>query len=379
MLGVAIAMRLPPLLAPPFLSSDLNRYIWDGRVQQAGINPYVYVPADPALASLRDDMIYPHVYRADYAPTIYPPMAQVIFAAIAGIAETRFAVKLTMLGFEALALFCVALALRRASLSETRLLIYAWNPVAAWAFAGNGHVDAAAIGFIGCALLARAVGRGTLAGAALAAATLVKFLPVAIAAALWRRWDWRLPAAFLIVAAALYGLYAGAGWKVLGFLPGYSAEEGLNHGGGFYLVAALGQLAPLPGAAGTLYVAAAGAALACLALRMALLSPPDPRPADDIRGVCGRAAVLGAAAMAALSPHYPWYFVWLALPSCITPYASVVFLSVAPLLLYLDPWGERFWWPSLIYVPFAMLAVLDWRRGLALGSASLAFTPSRSS
>ena len=159
MLGVAIAMRLPPLLAPPFLSSDLNRYIWDGRVQQAGINPYVYVPADPALASLRDDMIYPHVYRADYAPTIYPPMAQVIFAAIAGIAETRFAVKLTMLGFEALALFCVALALRRASLSETRLLIYAWNPVAAWAFAGNGHVDAAAIGFIGCALLARAVGR----------------------------------------------------------------------------------------------------------------------------------------------------------------------------------------------------------------------------
>lgn len=100
-LGVAIAMRLPPLLAPPFLSSDLNRYIWDGRVQQAGINPYVYVPADPALASLRDDMIYPHVYRADYAPTIYPPMAQVIFAAIAGIAETRFAVKLTMLASRA--------------------------------------------------------------------------------------------------------------------------------------------------------------------------------------------------------------------------------------------------------------------------------------
>ena len=158
-LGVAIAMRLPPLLAPPFLSSDLNRYIWDGRVQQAGINPYVYLPADPALASLRDDMIYPHVYRADYAPTIYPPMAQLIFAAIARIAETRFAVKLTMLGFEALALFCVALTLRRAGLSETRLLIYAWNPVAAWAFAGNGHVDAAAIGFIGCALLARGARR----------------------------------------------------------------------------------------------------------------------------------------------------------------------------------------------------------------------------
>ena len=35
----------------PFLSSDIYRYVWDGRVQAAGINPYAYVPADAALAA----------------------------------------------------------------------------------------------------------------------------------------------------------------------------------------------------------------------------------------------------------------------------------------------------------------------------------------
>ena len=41
--GVAIALRLLLLTAPPILSSDIYRYVWDGRVQAAGINPYRYV------------------------------------------------------------------------------------------------------------------------------------------------------------------------------------------------------------------------------------------------------------------------------------------------------------------------------------------------
>src|SRR5262249_54575097 len=48
-LGVATAMRLLTLTAPPILSSDIYRYVWDGRVQLAGINPYRFVPADDAL------------------------------------------------------------------------------------------------------------------------------------------------------------------------------------------------------------------------------------------------------------------------------------------------------------------------------------------
>ena len=60
---VAAAIRLPLIPAPPFLSTDLYRYVWDGWVQAKGVNPYRYVPADPALGSLRDDLVYPRINR----------------------------------------------------------------------------------------------------------------------------------------------------------------------------------------------------------------------------------------------------------------------------------------------------------------------------
>src|SRR5687767_1762069 len=71
----AALFRLSLLFAPPFLSDDIYRYVWDGRVQAAGINPYRHIPADPVLADLRDDKIYPKINRRDYAPTMYPPLA----------------------------------------------------------------------------------------------------------------------------------------------------------------------------------------------------------------------------------------------------------------------------------------------------------------
>src|SRR5262245_24124895 len=75
-LAIAAAMRLAVLAAPLGLSSDIYRYVWDGRVAAAGINPYRYIPADPQLAHLRDPEIFPEINRNNYAPTIYPPLAE---------------------------------------------------------------------------------------------------------------------------------------------------------------------------------------------------------------------------------------------------------------------------------------------------------------
>lgn len=47
--GIAPAMCLLLVSQEPIFLTDLYHYIWDGRVQAAGINPYVYVPADPML------------------------------------------------------------------------------------------------------------------------------------------------------------------------------------------------------------------------------------------------------------------------------------------------------------------------------------------
>ena len=63
-------------------------------MQAAGINPYLYVPADAALASLRDAAIFPHINRADYAVTAYPPVAEIFFFVVSRIAETATAMRL---------------------------------------------------------------------------------------------------------------------------------------------------------------------------------------------------------------------------------------------------------------------------------------------
>src|SRR5688572_30520745 len=55
----AVLFRLSIVFSPPYLSDDIYRYIWDGRVQAAGINPYRYLPSAPELVQLRDDKIYP--------------------------------------------------------------------------------------------------------------------------------------------------------------------------------------------------------------------------------------------------------------------------------------------------------------------------------
>jgi hypothetical protein len=361
-LAVAVALRLPVLLAPPFLSSDVYRYVWDGRVQAAGYNPYRYVPADPALTGLRDDAIFPLINRAAYAPTIYPPAAQVIFAAIGRVSQTVLAMKAAMVGFELLAVLCLLRLLAIARLPPTRILIYAWNPLTVWSFAGNGHVDAAVIGLLAAALLLRILQRDVLAGAIFGAAVLVKFLPVVVAPALWRaRARWRFAAATLAVMVALYACYAGAGWRILGFLPGYSTEEGLSSGTGVWLLAGLALLVELPRAAAPVYFAAVAIALAALGAWIAFRRRPTPGSAEDVVAVCSGAAILIASLTAAIAPHYPWYFAWLALPSVIRPFRAVLWLSATPVLLDVDPLNERFIWASLVYLPAIALALADLR------------------
>ncbi len=390
-LAFAVALRVPLIVAPPFLSSDVYRYVWDGRVQAAGVNPYRYLPNDPALSSLRDDAVWPHINRADYAPTIYPPMAQAVFAAIGHIWPTVTGEKIVMFGFEALAAGCLLALLHSAGLPGERVLIYAWNPLPVWAFGGNGHVDAVVCGLVALALLMRVRRWDAMAGVALAAATLTKFLPVIIAPVMWRQasslfagaspassppsrpdlarpsphrrrnaggtvarpgW-WRMPAAAVTTAIALYACYLSVGWKVLGFLSGYGSEEGLENGSGIWLLAGLERLLPLPHFATAIYMAVLALILVALGIRYAFIRPPEGPVA-----VCAAAGVLMTVLMFGISPHYPWYFAWLAVPCVLAPNPAVLWLATAPVLLYMDTYGDRFVWPSLVFAPALLLALV---------------------
>ncbi len=364
-IGVIVVIHLALVLAPPMLSSDLYRYVWDGGVQRAGINPYLHLPADPALAFLRDPAVYPSINRAATAPTIYPPAAQLLFA---GFARSVLSVKITMALLDLVSVALLLQLLRRTGQSASHVLIFGWNPLVGWEFTNNAHVDAAAVALLlACVLLVLRL-KPVWAGVALGAAILTKFLPAVTAAAFWPRGGWRLAGAVLLSILACYALYAawdGAGLRVLGFLGGYGAEEELNSGRGFWLLALLGEAASLPSWAPTLYKALAATLLAALALRVAFVDAPR-----DASAICGAITVLIVALLITLSPHYAWYYVWACAFAAIVPghpaQRAAIWLSAAAMLLYQQTLPLHVLLPSLVFAPALLLLWRDRRRPIPL-------------
>jgi alpha-1,6-mannosyltransferase len=346
---VGLAMRLIVLPSPP-ASSDIYRYIWDGRVQAAGINPYRYLPADEALRALRDEAIYPRINRASYAPTIYPPMAELVFLAATRISETPVFMKTVMIGFEGIAVWAILQLLAARGLPSTRVLLYAWHPLPLWEFAGSGHVDAMAIVFLLLAFVAVDRRSPILAGIGLAAGVLIKYFPAMAGPAIYKRWDWRLPAAFAASAALLYLPYLGAGTKVFGFLGGYVAEEGLEQGSGIFLWQLAGTLLHLPEHAFAFYFPLAAIVMAALGLAAVVLR--RERKAD-----LPAAMMLAVTFMILFSPHYPWYFAWLIPFVCVHPLAAVIYLTCAASYLHIAIWPPGLGDGLLLYGGFALILI----------------------
>lgn len=357
-LVVAALLRGIALFSPEVLSSDAYRYVWDGRVQAAHINPYRYIPADPALMSLRDTSIYPNINRADYAHTIYPPTAQLAFLAIERMSDGIPAMKLGMLIFDGLSIACLVALLRNRGMPATRVLLYAWHPLPIWEFAGAGHVDAIAIALLLLAFLTFARRAATLTGIALAVATLVKYYPVVAAPALYRRWDWRMPVAFVVTVALLYMPYLRVGVDVSGFLSGYLTEEGLRGGGGIWLLSLLKNLPGVPTDPVWLFVPVAAAVMFGLSLSVQFSRK------DRKSGEVGGALLLASAFTLLFSPHYPWYFAWLVPFLCFEFSPAHFWLTGSCALMYLwtDPTGVATQSvKSVMYVPFLLLLFVQLR------------------
>lgn len=303
-LAVALLARLMLLIEPPSLSTDVYRYVWDGRVQAAGINPYRFVPAAPELAALRDDAIWPNINRADYAVTIYPPAAQMLFALVGLLGDGVLGMRLALIATEGITIAVLLALLRHLRLPAVRVVAYAWHPLALWEIAGNAHIDAAMLaGMLLGLWLALAAGRRAAGAAVIAAAALFKpFAALALPAA-WRPWDWRAPAAALATAVLLYLPYSlPVGWGVFGFLAGYLAEEGITTGEAFWLVEAIDALVGPNAWSRALYVAGGGALLAVLMLGVVL------RRERDAEAALRRLYWPLIAFLFLLSPNLPWYF-----------------------------------------------------------------------
>jgi alpha-1,6-mannosyltransferase len=352
---VAVLLRLGPLLQPPSLSTDIYRYVWDGRVQGAGINPYRYVPSDPAIAPLRDEAIYPHINRAGYARTIYPPAAQLVFFVVTRISEQVTAMKLAMLAFDGGTILLILLLLRRGGAPPERVLVYAWHPLTVWEIAGSGHIDSALCFLLALAFLFRQRGMRLATGISLAGGTLIKLFPVLLIPSLYRKWDWRLPAGFAAMTVLLYLPYLSVGWRVLGFLPDYVAEERFVGGSGFYFLNLFDYLSGRPDPPVLAYTAIAVTIL-CIGALLVLL-----RPWPGEYGFAAGSLVMVLLLYTLVTPHHAWYFLWLLPILCLVPYWPALILTASSFILYatlgLSPPSRDLVVNSLLYGPF-LIAML---------------------
>src|SRR5258706_15331130 len=235
--GLGILLRAYVLLFDPFLSSDIYRYVWDGRVQAAGINPYRYFPAHEALAFLRDGTIFPHINRADFAVTIYPPVAQFFFLIVTRIGESVTVMRLTLLGCEAITVILIMLLLRRMNRPVTRVTAYLWHPLPLWEIANSGHVDALMVTLVLLGLWIALTGHALRGAVLITFAALVKPIAAPALAGIWRPWDLKMPLVVIAAVALCYLPYLSVGWGVFGFLTkGYLTEEGISAGYDLWLL-----------------------------------------------------------------------------------------------------------------------------------------------
>lgn len=346
-----LMFRLILLPEPPFLSDDFFRYLWDGQVQAAGLNPFRHAPADAAVAGI-DDALRARVNHPR-VPTIYPPLAQLAFLAAAALPGGWLALKLLWL----LCDLGVATLLWRLVPADWRLgawTIYWWSPLVVVEVAWNAHLDLLGVLplVLAIALSRRSRGRGTAIGAALACAALVKYfaaglLPAAARAAR----PARVIAAFAGTALALYLPYLDAGPRLGAGLFTYARTWRFNDG--LYHVLT--------------WIATPTAARFVAATIVLLMIVQSARNRWDLE----RAAFWITGSILILSPTlHPWYLVWMVPLTAIRPNPAWLYLSGSVFLAYYGlgsyratgAWPEPWWLKLTIHGPFfVLLLVHGWR------------------
>jgi glycosyl transferase family 87 len=221
MLGLLLAAlwHLPFLLTPPGPDDDIHRYLWDGRVQRLGYNPYIVVPGDPALAALHT----PETLTLNHPDLVspYPAGAELFFRAVTAIHESIFTLKVAFTVCDVAIVLVLLNILGRSGQASHWVLAYAWNPLLAMEVAGSGHID-----IVGALLLLvsfAALGRRwrTVAALAFGLAVAVKLLPIVLLPLYWKRVRIRDAALAALEVGLLYVPFLNHGRIPIGSLGTY--------------------------------------------------------------------------------------------------------------------------------------------------------------
>jgi hypothetical protein len=230
--------RIEFLRLPAGADDDIHRYVWDGRLQRLGYNPYLVVPSDPAVKGLHTPETR-NLNNPDL-PSPYPPAAQLFFRAITAIQDSTAALKVAFVVCD-FAIVLVLIDILRRNQRRTHLaLAYAWNPLLAIEVAGSGHIDIVGALLLGVSAAALVRRWRTTAAVGLGLAIAVKFLPIVLLPLYWKRVRIRDATLAAAVVGLLYVPFLDHGRIPVGSLGTYVQTFRFNGP----LFATLAQVAP---------------------------------------------------------------------------------------------------------------------------------------
>lgn len=151
-ISIVFLAKLSFLNTPPIGSEDVYRYIWDGKLQANGINPYQYIPNDPGLNHLHSELLPAKVNFPDLK-TIYFPFSEWFFYIAYKISgEAVWGFKLILLLFEILTILFIYLLLQKLGKETKYILLYLLCPLTIFQFSIDAHLDGLGITLLAAAL-----------------------------------------------------------------------------------------------------------------------------------------------------------------------------------------------------------------------------------
>lgn len=312
-LFLAAAWHVEFLRQPPGADDDIHRYVWDGRLQRLGYNPYLIAPNDPKVKVLHTPET--RSLNNPDLPSPYPPGAQLFFRGVTAIHESALALKVAFVLCD-LAIALVLLDLLRTSGRGAHLVLaFAWNPLLAIEVAGSGHIDIVGALLVVLSVAALARRWRLLAALGLGLAVAVKFLPIVLVPLYWKRIRVRDAAFSAALVALLYLPFLHHGRIPMGSLGTY--VRGFRFNGPVF--AALDSVAPPTW-------------LAAMAVFVGLITATFLRKASSKESPPHAFAWPMAASLVCAPVVFPWYLLWLLpfLTSASTLLIAVWTVSVIP-------------------------------------------------
>ena len=337
------AFRIPLAASPVGADNDMVRYVYDGRVQRLGLNPFSVKPSDPAMAWTHTDVTRRNQHNN--ARTPYPAAAQLFFRAVVTIRETPRAMKVALVLCDLATIWVLLAWIRQTRRSPWLSLLYAWNPLVILEVAHSGHIDALGALWIATSAWMLSTGRTARAAIAFVLAVASKLLPIVLVPLYWKRIRFRDGVVAALVLAALYYPFRSAGLLPLGAVPNVVANIRFNGP----LFKWLAELLTPQGAA-----AAAVLGGLCVAAWMRW-----KRDASDPAAWAWPMAV----SLAAAPVIYPWYLLYFT-PFLFTraalPLVGWCYSALAVYLVWYVPQLRKPWvvtWPILAF-EFGVVLVL---------------------